>query len=579
MKRLMGILSWVFCLLLVLFVVTAGAEFFSQQGIACRQGFEYREFGTYSTPSAETLFADWIFDANAPVLSSPSIVDVDGDSAADIILTTYGQGPNPYAEGYIYVLDMMGDTLTGWPRQTGAPFAASCVAGDLDGDGAIELVTGDWGSAYAWESDGSNLLGWPRSPGAYVTPALADLDWDSDLEIVYCGTDSRVYVWQEDGTALPGWPFDAPELVGPPAVADIDGDDTLEIVAATYQGPVGPDSFQVYAWEASGSVIPGFPVWTSGVNKSAPAIGDIDLDGDQEIIIVSYHSSNSDFVYAFDGSGNLEPGWPVRADYVRLSSPALGDIDGDDDLEVLVGGYDPGLTREKLFAYHHDGMPVSGWPRLLDHPGASGNINSSVIVADIDGMQADYETCWPLYKHDPCGTCAYPESGIAYSEPEILVKVVDHIYALHPDGNVVDGFPFFLDDESHTGTHSPSPAIADVDGDGSAELVFVSSSGILAFLDLKRPGTAEDVWSGKARAAPRLEVAPSPFGQYTVIVAAGGGEVDIFDVTGKKVRKLCQSRARWFGEDDHGCKLPSGMYFVVTSNGREFQTAKVIIAR
>jgi len=555
------------------------AEFFPDTPFHGEQGVDCEDLRSHSPSPAESLVADWVFDADAPVLSALNVADVDGDSVADILLTTYGQGPNPYAAGHIHVMDMSGNTLPGWPKQTGAPFAASCVAGDVDGDGAFELVSGDWSVAYIWEGDGTPLPGWPRSPGAYVAPALGDMDKDGEMEIVYSGTDNRLYLWHEDGSLMPGWPFAAPALIGSPVIADIDNDDTLEIVAATYQGPVGPDSFEVYAWEADGSVIGGFPVWTSGVNKSAPAIGDIDLDGDQEIIVISYHTSNLDFIYAFGPGGVLEPGWPVRAEYVRLSSPALGDIDGDGDLEILCGGYDAAATTEKMYAYHHGGTPVAGWPVVLDHPGASGNINSSAIVADLDGIHSSYDTFWPIYKHDPAGTGAFPRGGITYNEPEVLVKVVDHIFALRPDGSTVEGFPFFLDDESHTGTHSPSPALADMDLDGDAELVCVSSSGILMFLDMEPAGSAEDISRGRASAGPGLEIAPNPFSVYTEIRVAEGSAVQIFDAAGRRIDVSLWNRVKWYGEDKSGAELPDGIYFAVAWYEGRTETAKIVMLR
>jgi hypothetical protein len=578
-RRIKPILFCISCLSVMLAVTVAQARQTSNMPYHGQQGHEYSDVDQFRSPSPETLVADWIFDAEAPILSSPTICDVNGDSIAEIVVTTYGKGPNPYASGYVIVLDIGGDTVAGWPVQTAAPFAASCAIGDVDGDSLPELITGDWSNAYAWSGDRSPLPGWPKWPGTYVTPALGDLDGDGELEIIYSGTDNRLYVWHEDGSLMAGWPFTAPDLIGPPAVADIDNDDTLEIVAATFEGPVGPDSFQVYAWEANGSVIAGFPVWTSGVNKPAPAVGDMDLDGTLEIAIVSYHTSNLDFIYVFDPSGNLEPGWPVRAEYVRLSSPALGDIDGDGDLEILVGGYDTGVTREKAFAYHHNGIQVSGWPVVLDHPGASGNINSSMIIADIDGIHSGYDTYWPLYKHDPAGTSAFPEGGITHNGPEVLVKVVDHIFALNPDGNPVGGFPYFLDDESHMGTHSPSPAVADMDLDGDAELVCASSSGLLAFLDMEPTGLSERSVRRDRADDLGLTVMPNPLVAYTEIRASRSMSLEICDSAGRLVRRFSGNQARWYGKDGSGARVPDGVYFAVARDGKALDAAKIVVVR
>ena len=421
-------------------------------------GWVYRSGGETDrdTPDPRRdLVPEWFYHTAAPCLSGVRIADVDGDGVKDIVLTTYDP-IDPYSAGRVYVIDINGNDLPGWPVTTVGPIPASPAVADIDNNGDMEVIVGSWSRAYVWNHDGTNYPGWPQYMGSYNSPAVADVDDDGDLEIIYTTTSKRLYVLDHDGSTLPGWPYVAPELVGSPAVADIDGDGSLEIAAGTYKGPVDEQPFEVYVWETDGSVVGGFPVSTSGVVKAAVALGDIDADGEVEIVATAYHTSNNDYLYVWDAQGNLEAGWPVRATYIRLSSPALGDLDGDGDLEIVIGGLYPTDFIEKMFAFHHDGTAVAGWPVILDHSGSAGNINSSPIIADIDGNT---------------------------DQVEVVVKVSNYFFALHADGTLVDGFPYYLSDENHGGTFSPSPAVGDLDGDGDVEYVFVSNYGKIEFFD------------------------------------------------------------------------------------------------
>ncbi|NIR64460.1 MAG: hypothetical protein GWN00_15865, partial [Aliifodinibius sp.] len=367
------------------------------------------------------------------------------DSIDEIIFTTFGEDPNPYSGGSVYAVDINGNNLPGWPKQVNAPIPGTAVVGNINNDSIPDLIVGSWTTLYAWDATGTALPNFPKFIGANVSPAIFDIDRDGELEIIYPTDGTQMFVYNADGTALPGWPVFAPESIGSPAIADIDQDNEYEIVAGTYQGPVGPDPFEIYAWNLDGSVVSGFPVPTSGVVKAAPAVGDLDNDGGVEIIAISYHTSNQDSLYVWDGQGNLKPGWPQPVAYGRLSSPSLGDLDLDGDLEIVIGGWAaPPTSMEQLFAFHHDGSPVANWPVMLNHPGNSGNINNSPVIADIDG---DTTTM------------------------EVLVKAVDHVFALHGDGTVVTGYPQFIDDQGHSGTFSPSPAVGDMDNDGDVELI------------------------------------------------------------------------------------------------------------
>ena len=93
-----------------------------------------------------------------------------------------------------------------------------------------------------------------------------------------------------------GWPQPTGDIFqdfaqASPALADIDSDGDIEIVAAAYTG--------VFAWHHDGTLLPDYPLET-GWSRSSPTITDLDGDGDIEILI----GSMDDNLYAWDLEGN-----------------------------------------------------------------------------------------------------------------------------------------------------------------------------------------------------------------------------------------------------------------------------------
>lgn len=538
----------------------------------------------FSTRSINQITPEWIYDTKAPILSSLKSADVDGDGVKEIVVSTYDTtDSNQYGAGMIYIIKIDGTDLNGWPlRMVGAPIPATVSIGDINGNGSMEVVVGSWNKLYVYDSQGDMLPGFPKNYGTSQTATLFDLDKDGSLEIIYPSDNKKLYIFKYDGSFLNGWPQTLPEMPGSPAVADIDNDAEYEIVAGTFQGPVVPDPFKLYAWEIDGTIINGFPVNLSGVIKSTPAIGDLDNDGTKEIVVISYDDTNDDSLYVFDAEGILKPGFPVGVRYARLSSPALGDIDGDGDLEIVVGGLD-GI--EILYAFHHDGSAVQNFPVLLNHPGSSFNINSSPVICDIDG---DTTTV------------------------EIIVKANDYIFAIHQDTTLVNGFPYFINDENLSGTYSPSPIVDDFDSDGDVEYVFASIVGKIHFFDMESAYNKNfEFWNSykhdlqNTGAAFPIEVItevnennitlptgfallqnyPNPFNpgtsiQYTVSNRQFAS-LKVYDVLGNEVVTLLNEEklAGSYEIEFNASALSSGIYFYQLRAGNFIETKKMILLR
>lgn len=203
-----------------------------------------------------------------------------------------------------------------------------------------------------------------------------------------------------------------------PALGDINGDGRDEIV-------VGCKNGKVYAYDGRGQLLTGWPFSTSDTMSGSVAIGDIDGDKRDEVVF----GSDDGNIYALKGNGALMPGWPVATGGPVRSTPAIADLDGDLRDDVVVGSSDG-----KVYALSGRGTDLVGWPVRL-----GGGVDSSPAVADVDG------------------------DGLA----EVAVGADDgNVYLIDNDGKIVPGWPV----ETRYYVRS-SPAIGDIDNDGSLEVV------------------------------------------------------------------------------------------------------------
>jgi len=109
-----------------------------------------------------------------------------------------------------------------------------------------------------------------------------NMDSDPDLEIVI-NINTTIQAFNKDGSNVTGWPVNVgtQPLQGAPAFGDIDGDGQEEIVCISI---LGSSQGRIYAYKKNGTAVTGFPV-THGYSARTPVLADLNNDGKMEIIV------------------------------------------------------------------------------------------------------------------------------------------------------------------------------------------------------------------------------------------------------------------------------------------------------
>jgi len=331
--------------------------------------------------------------------------------------------------------------------------------------------------------DADLLPGFPiRVDGsAEASPKIADIDGDGIGEIVYPTSDGLLHVF----TMRTGAPT---ELAGFPFRTDL-----VDGLNPSIDDPNLPNYLAARAYRGAGGVS---PLLARETLISAPAVADIDGDGSLDIVFSSFGGT----VYAIDAKGALKAGWPKRLgavpscslDSTKMSigecsdashtiargtfaSPVVTDLDSDGRIEIIQAAFDG-----QVHAWYANGDVAKGFPIAVHHsaPTENAKIVATPTVADLNGDK--------ILDVIVASTERIVRDGTEYGAVHAFSGKVSNASTHLP----LSGWPIAVPTNTSLPTLSAgaaSPVAADFDRDGRADIV-AQSNGTLPWIVSHAPG-------------------------------------------------------------------------------------------
>ncbi len=339
--------------------------------------------------SASLVWQQSLPDAGSPIgQGSPSVATLDGGGPSVVVGDRAG---NLWA---FHLSD--GSGTPGWPAHLGVPIDSTPSAAP-DGAGTESVFIGGGNAAqprvggyFAFSHTGAQL--WGRNAtdpngnyGVQASMSVGSLNGVNAVVAPSLGQNEYAFA-AGSGALLPGWPFfTADSGFSTPALADLYGNGQTEVVE-------GGDSTQGLANGVNYSNGGHLRVLGPGGNlicdhdtnqtvDSSPAVGNFLAGGQTGIAFGtgSFYPGAPDSNTLFGSDSHCNIVWQTNLGGNTVSSPAIGDLEGDGNVQVVEGA-DTGSGGLVWAINGANGSAMPGWPQATP-----GRIIGGVVTADLTG--------------------------------------------------------------------------------------------------------------------------------------------------------------------------------------------------
>ncbi len=494
----------------------------------------------------------WPFNVGGASSCSPILVNLDNTPDLEIVFGDQA--------GLIHALKKDGVTeLPGFPISVGCATVGSISMADINFNGSKEFaVSLQNNNIMLFNQSGTVLWTTPAGGTLRTSPVITSLGMNSQNQIITATQTGSLIVLNPDNTAYPNFPVAlGGAVLGPPAIADLNGDGVQDILIATLNGNLHAIN------SATGQNLSGFPVTMVGGSQNPITVANLDSDNHPEIIVTT---STAGYILAYNHDGSVH--FQKNVGGQIKTGAVVADVNNNASKEIIVIGA-TGLVH----ILNANGTDLPNTPINI---GQSAECTPTVARFDGDNY-----------------------AGIIFGDTN------GDLHSVRADGSESPNFPIQIG-----GNIKISAALGDVDQDGDFDIIFPNDSGFY-IVDIKRPAQSYEWYCYMGsynrggniyQETPNQDLAlpventallgnyPNPFNPSTTIsfelANPGQISIEIFNQKGQLVRSLVNAalpagrhQLEWNGADNTGSPVSSGIYYYRMRSGKYSATRKMVMMK